>query len=289
MLTELKGSSVTVESSDRRDDRAFTGDKHSMLFQWLTDVNSIYAVILVSLVTALGSEALTAILMVSFSAPERWVEIGLAIATVVPLVLAPVIVAFFLQMIRRLERARKLIAELAMTDMLTGIYNRRYFMVEAEKEFGKAQRYNLPLSIILYDVDRFKALNDTFGHSAGDEVLRALTSACARCLRSSDVFARYGGEEFAILLPLTDGEAARGLAERVRKEVEQMSAYHESVRLPVTISLGVAEFQPSKVSFDEMLKEADKRLYAAKTNGRNRVGSGAMIYSMSGTGRETGL
>ena len=260
-----------------------------MLSQRLTDVNSICAVILVSVVTALGSEALTAMLMVSFAAPERWVEISLAIATVVPLVLASVIVAIFLQMIRRLERARKLIAELAMTDMLTGIYNRRYFMFEAEKEFGKARRYNLPLSIILYDVDRFKSLNDTYGHSAGDEVLRALTGACTRCLRSSDVFARYGGEEFVILLPLTDGGAARRLAERVRKEVEQMPAFHESVRLPVTISLGVAEFLPSKISFDEMLKEADKRLYAAKTNGRNRVESGAIIYSISGSGRETVL
>jgi diguanylate cyclase (GGDEF)-like protein len=263
-----------VQALDEHGDAALTEDSHSGLLQWLTDMNMTGAVILVTLVMILGSDALTAALMVSFSAPGHWITIGLAIATAVPLVIAPLVAVSFLTMMRRLETAQQLIAELATTDMLTGIHNRRYFMIEAEKEFGKADRYHLPLSLILFDVDSFKLLNDTYGHSAGDDVLRVLSNACRKCLRASDVLARYGGEEFVILLPLTSGAAARGLAERIRRAVEEMPIYFGDVRLPVTISLGIADYQQNTSSFDEMLKEADMLLDAAKTNGRNRVEGG---------------
>jgi diguanylate cyclase (GGDEF)-like protein len=262
---------------DKRDNATLGDDRYSRLLRWLTGMNMTHAIVLVTLVTVLGSEATTAALMLLFSAPQRWVAIGLAISTVVPLLVATVVIAFFLQMIRRLQRAHELIAELAITDMLTGIYNRRFFMSEAQKEFGKAERHRLPLSIILFDVDRFKSLNDTYGHSAGDDVLRGLSSACKKCLRASDVFARYGGEEFVILLPLTDCAAACKTAERVRRGVEEMSTYCGDVRLPVTISLGVAELIPKMTSLDEMLNKADVRLYAAKKNGRNRVECGKSL------------
>lgn len=265
---------------DGHDNAALTEDSPSGLFQWLTGMKMTRAVILITSVTVLGSEVLTGMLMVSFSAPEHWIKIGLAISAVVPLVIAPVVAVCFLTMIRRLETAHQLIAELRMTDILTGIYNHRYFMFEAEKEFGKANRYHLPLSIILFDVDGFKLLNDTFGHSAGDDVLRVLGNTCKKCLRASDVLARYGGEEFVILLPLTSGDAAHGLAERIRRAVEEMPIHYGDVRLPVTISLGVADFLPNTASFDEMLKEADLRLYAAKQNGRNRVEGGTTVVGI---------
>jgi diguanylate cyclase (GGDEF)-like protein len=265
-----------VQEFDKRGDVATAVDSHSTTFRWLIRMNRMRAILLITLATVFGSEAITAPLMTSLSAPRHWFVVGIFISILVPLVEAPLVAAFFLRMVHRLDRAHEIIAELAMTDILTGAYNRRYFMQEAQKEFGKAQRYNLPLSIIMFDADHFKSLNDTYGHSAGDDVLRELSAACKRCIRAPDVFVRYGGEEFVILLPMADGSRARMLAERIRREVEQMSTYCGDVRLPVTISLGVAERLASTASIDEMLREADLRLYVAKKNGRNRVeGAGA--------------
>lgn len=263
-----------MPSVDERNDAPRTEDGASGSFQWLTSMSTTPAVVLITLVAIAASEALTAALMALFSVPAHWFHVGLAIAGVVPLVIAPFVAASFLTMGRRLETARQLIAELALTDMLTGLHNRRYFMFEAEKEFGKADRYHLPLSIILFDVDHFKTLNDTFGHLAGDDVLRVLGNTCKKCLRASDVLARYGGEEFVILLPLTNAAAARGLAERIRRAVEEMPIIFGDARLPVTISLGIADYTPNTTSLDEMLKEANLLLDAAKQNGRNRVEGG---------------
>jgi len=248
-----------TQSLEKRDDAPLTEDGQSGSFQWLTSMNTARAVILITVVAILVSDALTAALMLPFSAPAHWMKVGLAIAAVVPLVIAPFVAASFLTIARRLETARQLVAELAMTDMLTGIHNRRYFMFEAEKEFGKADRYHLPLSIILFDVDNFKTLNDTYGHLAGDDVLRVLGNACKKCLRASDVLARYGGEEFVILLPLTNAAAARGLAERIRRAVEDMPIVFGNARLPVTISLGIAGYLPDTESLDNMLKDVRRR------------------------------
>lgn len=168
-------------------------DRESRLFKRLVRMNKVRTVLLLTAITILGSEAMTATLMLSFSAPKSWVMIGLAISTVCPLTVAPPVIIFLLRTVYRLERSRELIAELAMTDTLTGSYNRRYFMLQAQSEFDKAQRHNLPLSIIMLDADRFKSLNDTYGHNVGDEVLQKLSAACRKNLRASDVFARYGG------------------------------------------------------------------------------------------------
>lgn len=264
----------TIQPVDERNETSATEDAPSGLFQWLSGMDRTRAVILVTVVSIVASAGLTAALMALCSAPAHWIKVSVAIAAVVTLVIVPGVAAFLLTTISRLETARQLIGEIAMTDMLTGIHNRRYFMFEAEKEFGKADRYHLPLSIILFDVDHFKALNDTFGHLAGDDVLRVLGSACKKCLRASDVLARYGGEEFVILLPLTSGAAARGLAERIRRAVEEMPIVFGDARLPVTISLGIADYTPNTGSLDEMLKEANLLLDTAKKNGRNRVEGG---------------
>lgn len=263
-----------MQPADERDGAPQVEDGSSGSFQWLTSMNTTRAAILITLVAIVASDALTAALMAALSVPAHWMKVGLVIATVVPLVIVPFAAASFLAMGRSLDTARQLVAELATTDMLTGLHNRRYFMFEAEKEFGKADRYHLPLSIVLFDVDHFKTLNDTYGHLAGDDVLRVLGSACKKCLRASDVLARYGGEEFVILLPLTNAAAARGLAERIRRAAEEMPIILGNVRLPVTVSLGIADYTPAISSLDEMLKEANLLLDAAKQNGRNRVEGG---------------
>lgn len=241
------------------------------VFRWLFRMGEVRAVCLITLASILGSLVITTVIMLSFSVPRRWLIIDLGIAALIPLLLAPGISLFVLRTVYHLESAHRLIAELAMTDVLTSAYNRRHFMHYANIEFEKAQRHGLPLSLIMLDADHFKDFNDTYGHSAGDSVLRDLSTVCKNSLRISDLFARYGGEEFVILLPLTDGAAARILAERIRRSVEKMSTNTGYLQLPVTISLGVAEKLPTITSLDALLKEADRFLYEAKNNGRNRV------------------
>lgn len=156
----------------------------------------------------------------------------------------------------------------AETDRLTGIYNRRYFERNLEHEVERARRYGTPLSLIIFDVDHFKELNDRLGHLAGDRVLVNLARECERNLRASDVFCRYGGEEFAIIAPETTGHAARLLAQRIRESVAAMRI--EGSKGIVTISLGIAAWGDGFSTGEDLIAAADKALYRAKNEGRNR-------------------
>jgi diguanylate cyclase (GGDEF)-like protein len=165
------------------------------------------------------------------------------------------------------KRADDEIYLLATTDSLTGIANRREFSMQLEKEIDRAQRYDTPLSILMYDIDYFKQVNDTYGHDAGDSVLQELTALVKKHIRTVDIVARWGGEEFMILMPQSDGTAAVDTAEKLRNEVEQ----HLFNRVgSMTISLGVTSFAPHDDS-TVFLKRVDDALYQAKENGRNRV------------------
>lgn len=159
---------------------------------------------------------------------------------------------------------------LATIDSLTSLKNRRSFVEQARIEISRCQRYSLPLSLILLDVDHFKTINDTRGHAAGDQVLSSLGSLLARQLRTCDVAARWGGEEFVILLPNTDGAGALVLAERLRAAIEGLSISHESAAVAVTASLGAAEYHTGE-SLESLVDRADRAMYAAKVGGRNRV------------------
>lgn len=161
---------------------------------------------------------------------------------------------------------------LSITDSLTGAYNRRHFIDEAEKEIIRARRYNHATGLLLLDIDHFKRVNDTYGHAIGDEALKAFTAACQHELRSNDVLGRLGGEEFAVLLPETDGTGARLVAERIRHAVEDIgvvSEHHGIVRL--TVSIGVSSCSGGARTVDALLSTADEALYRAKAAGRNRV------------------
>lgn len=168
-----------------------------------------------------------------------------------------------------LENARlfEMTQQLAHQDGLTQLLNRRRFMELARKEFERTRRHHHPLSVVMFDVDHFKAVNDTYGHGVGDDVLRGVAQACAAQLRQTDLLARYGGEEFVALLPDTDLHAAREVARRLREHVEKLQP-HPQVR--VTISLGVASYQ-AQASLEALLENADQALYHAKNGGRNRV------------------
>ncbi len=159
----------------------------------------------------------------------------------------------------------------ATTDPLTKIFNRRYFFEVAQSEFERSQRYQRALSIIIFDLDHFKQVNDTYGHGAGDEVLCRLTEECQSSLREHDVFARYGGEEFIILLPETDLEQAAEIAKRIRKYRAETPLDIGLASISLTISFGVASLGDENLPLDELLLRADKALYQAKEAGRNRV------------------
>ena len=158
---------------------------------------------------------------------------------------------------------------LSITDRLTQIFNRAKFDQALKEEVKRLLRYNTQLAIIMFDIDHFKRINDTFGHDAGDRVLINLVQLVKKCIRDTDIFARWGGEEFMILLPHTNLENATKLAERIRVQVMQ---YNFNEVSSVTCSFGVTEFREKDKDTDEVfLKRVDNALYESKRNGRNRV------------------
>ncbi len=175
----------------------------------------------------------------------------------------------------KLNTSYETIKKQAAMDALTGVPNRRSFSESIFIEFERSQRHKQPLSVIMCDVDHFKAYNDTYGHSVGDVCLKRVAQMVQTSLkRPSDFCARYGGEEFVILLPNTSTNGAMHVAKRIRANIEKMGIPHKN-SLPVkviTISLGVATFNGnSLVSHEELINQADMALYKAKEQGRNQV------------------
>lgn len=159
----------------------------------------------------------------------------------------------------------------AASDGLTGLANRGRFWEQAKLELVRSRRYGLELCLVMLDIDRFKSINDSFGHAAGDEVLRCLAKTVKTTLRETDVAGRLGGEEFGVLLPQTGEAEAQLIAERLRRAVMATIVNFEDRTINFTISLGVASAWKSDVSVDELMKRADMALYEAKETGRNRV------------------
>jgi diguanylate cyclase (GGDEF)-like protein/PAS domain S-box-containing protein len=160
----------------------------------------------------------------------------------------------------------------AVTDQLTGLYNRRAFAQMGEREVGRARRYQRPLALILVDLDHFKDVNDTYGHLVGDHVLRILTERVTKTTRATDIVCRYGGEEFLVLMPEAGRDEALSMAERLREEVSRMTVVTEGSTLSLTISLGVASFEPtSEEDIETLISRADRAMYQAKAAGRNTV------------------
>jgi diguanylate cyclase len=180
-----------------------------------------------------------------------------------------------------LEAANQRLRRLVSVDALTGIANRRHFDRALDRELRRARRESIPLSLIFLDLDEFKRFNDTYGHARGDEVLRLVAHTLDETFRrGGDLVARYGGEEFAVVLPGLDGRRAELYAERLRRRIWRLAIpYHASqVADRVTISGGVATVPPGYVTKpDDLLQAADKALYRAKCQGRNRIASGSLI------------
>lgn len=166
------------------------------------------------------------------------------------------------------------IYRLAIIDALTEIHNQRYLLEFLSRELGRSTRYRRPLSLIMFDIDHFKTVNDRYGHLCGDFVLRELSGCVTSTVRKEDLCARYGGEEFALVLPETDREGAAAVAEHVRRAVEAHPFHYDGQVVGVTISLGVSAVSGEEwVTTSELIRQADERLYEAKRQGRNRVAS----------------
>ncbi|MCB2185490.1 MAG: GGDEF domain-containing protein [Deltaproteobacteria bacterium] len=173
--------------------------------------------------------------------------------------------------IARRKEAEAKLEILATTDDLTGLENRRSFLDKAARECRRARRYGQPLSLIMLDTDRFKRVNDHYGHQTGDQVLAAVAQACRRELRDSDILARLGGEEFAALLPQTGPAESLATAERLRRAVESLAVTSPHGPVQITLSAGTASLGPPADSLDQLLSRADEALYRAKAAGRNQV------------------
>lgn len=162
---------------------------------------------------------------------------------------------------------------LAVTDAMTGVYNVRYFYDALHKEIARARRYHNTFSLVLFDIDDFKALNDAYGHQAGDNVLRSLAAILKDASRKTDIVARYGGEEFILILPNTPRHEALNLANRIKERVEKHNDYLEGHSLRITVSGGIATFPEDAKDSKSLLYSADMAMYEAKAKGKNQIRS----------------
>ncbi len=172
------------------------------------------------------------------------------------------------------------VQELAIVDDLTGIANRRRFFELAERDLAEANRHQRPVAAMMVDIDYFKHVNDTHGHPTGDDVIRTVAARLAREMRSTDIICRYGGEEFALLIPDTDGEGGRVLAERLRAGIADEPVDTRSGPLDITVSIGLSVTGPGRDDVTALLADADRGLYRAKQAGRNRVGDKSLIETL---------
>ncbi|WP_299199563.1 diguanylate cyclase [uncultured Amphritea sp.] len=172
---------------------------------------------------------------------------------------------------QKLEAANKQLQSLSRTDGLTGLYNRAYWQECLEKEFDRFARMHETSSVIMFDIDHFKKVNDTYGHQAGDLVIKTIAQTLQQYVRKTDITGRYGGEEYGAILVGTSGENALIFAERIRAAVEATVMEYGEHSLSVTISLGVSQLTQEQDSALSWLEQADQALYKSKQNGRNRV------------------
>ena len=172
---------------------------------------------------------------------------------------------------RALERANEKLAKLSMTDRLTGLLNRGTWENLVDAEYERYRRYGQATTLVMFDIDHFKPVNDNYGHLAGDEVIRHTAQTTRNNIRHSDSAGRYGGEEFGIILPETDAENARLICERIRESIEKSTVETSAGNITYTISMGIAQLTDEPENYMQWMQKADEALYAAKESGRNKV------------------
>ncbi|MBF0316821.1 MAG: diguanylate cyclase [Nitrospirae bacterium] len=190
-------------------------------------------------------------------------------------------IAISQKMIDEVLDANKMLKQLSYYDGLTGIYNRLYIEKLLEKEFEKAKINGIQFSVVMFDLDHFKRVNDTYGHLAGDDVLRSVAKTVGNHLRQTDVLGRYGGEEFLIVVPdMHQGELMM-FCQQIRASVEETTIQYEGVEIRVTLSIGIAAYREDMRDYLQVVHEADIALYQSKKLGRNRVTTYASIETVA--------
>lgn len=238
-----------------------------MLHKVLKQFGVLKATIALTLASILISILITASLNALLS--EGIGTSSIIIATVVPTIVAPLFAYITLRLIYQLDLAKERLRQQSITDELTQAYNRRYFIETANKLLAGAKRYGDSFAILIFDIDDFKRVNDTYGHAAGDEVLRVLSKICMTSIRDSDIFARYGGEEFAIIVPRCCPTDIMKFAERIRIKLAEARVRYNQIEIQFTVSMGAGIFDSTTPDLDAILTRIDRALYAAKEQGKN--------------------
>lgn len=243
----------------------------------LVELGHLRAVCVITSFSIVCSVSLTAMLVWVQGVRGMALVHGLLIGAAIPAVVAPLAVHWFMGLIYDLEAARVQLLLLATKDIVTGAYNRRYLMAQLEAEVERTRRTHLPVSLVLFDVDHFKQINDGQGHAAGDFILHSVTQLALALIRPYDVFARYGGDEFIILMPNLALAEACTVAERIRTAVCEASLPWGETVVRVTVSVGISSLGDGEAGTN-MIGRADAALYMAKRMGRDRS-----AYSVDGS------
>lgn len=205
-------------------------------------------------------------------------------SAIVPAVVTPIVASVILNLVHKLEDARRSLEIAATTDPLTGAANRRHLLENIGRRGTEHRRSIDGYSILLIDVDHFKAINDTFGHALGDAVLVSISAACRSITRRGDIFCRWGGEEFLLLLAGTEASSALNIAETLRSRIAALTV--AEIGRSVTVSIGVASSLEGTADFHEVVRRADEQMYLAKLEGRNCVMPARTAAEFTGADRE---
>ncbi|WP_417781241.1 diguanylate cyclase [Stutzerimonas xanthomarina] len=172
---------------------------------------------------------------------------------------------------RQLQTANQELQRLSSTDRLTGLFNRGHWEEMLRQDYARHRRYERNAALVMFDIDHFKKINDSYGHQAGDAVIQQTAELVRQSMRDADIAGRYGGEEFVVLLPDTDSEGALTFAERLRQSIEAHEVVHDGHSIRFTVSLGIADLSEPTSGYAQLIERADNALYSSKAAGRNQV------------------
>ena len=245
-------------------------NKHlSWLYRILKERGIVYTMVLLVSCTSIVSVLVTVVFSWIFLG--RVSLMGSTIGFLIPLFVGSPFSYMILRLTMQLEETREKLYQLSIRDELTGAYNRRYFIDQIEKEFERSRRYGSIFSVIMFDIDDFKLINDTLGHSAGDQVLQHLSQICTQHSRAVDTFVRFGGDEFVFLSPDLNAEQVIRFAERIRSLLVDQPVCYGEHEIHFTVSMGCCTRTSEISDRDTLLKCMDLALYAAKNAGKDRI------------------
>ena len=237
------------------------------IFEYLKRRGAVFTSIIFTIIVTLFSVGMTVLIHKVFESEVT--VISFIIAILVPFIIAPVFTFFILGLTFKLDDAQIQMRTLSITDDLTKAFNRRYFSEIAEQECARTMRYDVEFSIILFDIDGFKHINDTLGHYAGDRVLQETSRICKESIRGTDVFARWGGDEFIILVRESRKVDLKTMIKRIQRNLEEITLNIEGTEIRITVSVGAQRSSKHCDNFNLIVSNADKALYEAKEQGGN--------------------